>query len=308
MDSRKFNTLKGYILGGICGFTSAVFACPIIYINNYFIKHVGVGPYTNCFWTNDSFIPTFTCSLLLTEYTLVVKARTEYAATTTSPYWGIGTAIGSCIGGYLCTTPPTVRRTPRKTRQEDKWDDLPLPESFIDPITMKLMRNPIITCTMHNEKITLYDYKTLAKLNGKCPYSRYRIIVVGLDRDLKKRIKLFIEILKKSTLFQNTIVSSKRNYFCLFSKFQTPADPLHVCPITGYKMKDPVKASDGHTYERKALLDRILKQHNLFSPVNKNIMLEPMSANSWVIPDNESKRKIAELAGENKFKRFFLGS
>ena len=69
--------------------------------------------------------------------------------------------------------------------------------------------------------------------------------------------------------------------------------PEFLCQISKEIMKDPVLASDGHTYE-KANIESYLKQHNK-SPVTG----EPMQ-HTFVFPNNSVKQLIEKFRSENK--------
>ena len=69
--------------------------------------------------------------------------------------------------------------------------------------------------------------------------------------------------------------------------------PELLCPTSKQIMKDPVLASDGHTYER-ANIEAYLKQHNQ-SPVTG----EPMQ-HSFVFPNHYIKQLIEKFLSENK--------
>jgi hypothetical protein len=70
-----------------------------------------------------------------------------------------------------------------------------------------------------------------------------------------------------------------------------PAD--FICPITQEIMLDPVIASDGHTYERRAI-DEWLSQHNS-SPLTSQ-QLE----NRNLLPSHTLKRMIREFIDNNQ--------
>ena len=63
-----------------------------------------------------------------------------------------------------------------------------------------------------------------------------------------------------------------------------------ICPITYELMREPVVASDGHTYE-KAAIEKWLKQH-LISPRNG----EPIAA--LTIPNMNLKKLIQDIIDE----------
>lgn len=63
-----------------------------------------------------------------------------------------------------------------------------------------------------------------------------------------------------------------------------------ICPITYELMRDPVVASDGHTYE-KAAIEKWLKHHQI-SPRNG----EPMA--SLTIPNMNMKKLIQDIIDE----------
>ena len=65
-----------------------------------------------------------------------------------------------------------------------------------------------------------------------------------------------------------------------------------LCQISKDIMKDPVLASDGHTYER-ANIESYLKQHNK-SPVTG----EPTQ--NFVFPNHSLKQRIDEFISQNK--------
>ena len=69
--------------------------------------------------------------------------------------------------------------------------------------------------------------------------------------------------------------------------------PEFLCPISKEIMKDPVIASDGHTYER-ANIEAYLKQHNK-SPVTGVGM-----DHSFVFPNHSVKKLIEKFLSENK--------
>ena len=71
--------------------------------------------------------------------------------------------------------------------------------------------------------------------------------------------------------------------------------PEFLCPISKKLMRDPVIASDGHTYER-ANIEAYLKQNNK-SPVTG----EPMQ-HSYVVPNISLKQRIDEFIRQNKHK------
>jgi hypothetical protein len=66
-----------------------------------------------------------------------------------------------------------------------------------------------------------------------------------------------------------------------------------MCPITQEIMLDPVIASDGHTYERRAI-DEWLRQHNS-SPLTSQ-QLE----NRNLLPSHTLKRMIREFIDNNQ--------
>jgi hypothetical protein len=66
-----------------------------------------------------------------------------------------------------------------------------------------------------------------------------------------------------------------------------------ICPITYELMRDPVVASDGHTYE-KAAIEKWLKHHQI-SPRNG----EPMA--SLTIPNMNMKKLIQDIIDEVSF-------
>ena len=68
-----------------------------------------------------------------------------------------------------------------------------------------------------------------------------------------------------------------------------PAD--FECPITFDKMKDPVVASDGNTYERAAI-EAVLATGNGLSPITR----EPLEPH--LFPNRNLLRRIREYEGE----------
>ena len=63
----------------------------------------------------------------------------------------------------------------------------------------------------------------------------------------------------------------------------------YVCPITLAVMRNPVKAADGHTYERHAIV-RALKEHAR-SPMTKEEMPDGITS---LIPDRTLRSMIIE--------------
>lgn len=63
-----------------------------------------------------------------------------------------------------------------------------------------------------------------------------------------------------------------------------------ICPITYELMRDPVVASDGHTYE-KAAIDKWLKHHQISPRTN-----EPMAP--LTIPNYNMKKLIQDIIDE----------
>ena len=61
----------------------------------------------------------------------------------------------------------------------------------------------------------------------------------------------------------------------------------HVCPITLQVMKDPVVASDGHSYERRAIR-RVLNTPNKRSPLTREVLREE------VVPNHALRRRIED--------------
>lgn len=59
-----------------------------------------------------------------------------------------------------------------------------------------------------------------------------------------------------------------------------------MCPITWAKMRDPVVASDGHSYERSAILE-VLRKRNALSPLTRE-RLKP----NVLIPNRNLKRRM----------------
>lgn len=71
--------------------------------------------------------------------------------------------------------------------------------------------------------------------------------------------------------------------------FHAEADQILFCPITFEIMKDPVLASDGHTYEREAI-ERWIKEKKT-SPVTR----QPMTS-ATLTPNYSIKHLIAQFA------------
>jgi hypothetical protein len=63
-----------------------------------------------------------------------------------------------------------------------------------------------------------------------------------------------------------------------------------ICPITQEVMGDPVKASDGQTYEREAIERWILKSH----PPYKSPVKNEKSLNLVLTPDDNMRSNISE--------------
>jgi hypothetical protein len=230
--------------------------------------------------------------------------------------------VAGGIAAWECTAPPLneggvpgleekpiVRREGvlQQELTESGWQG-EVPEEFYDPIDDLLMDEPHQTqagVIMKN-----YDVKTLVHLK-KCPYSRLPLVDLGVNEELKECIRLFVEKAKEcmenhTTLTEIVVdsgnaeqkesVAAKLPFFASSGRVKKE----FICPLTKELMKDPVTASDGKTYERKAILDHIHNKKNLFSPVTKE-PLKPMNPlklkdnEGWFAPNVGLKKRIDAL-------------
>ena len=70
----------------------------------------------------------------------------------------------------------------------------------------------------------------------------------------------------------------------------TPDD--FICPITWEVMRDPVVASDGHSYERAAI-EEVLSTGNGLSPLTREVLRR-----DFLVPNRNLRRRIESHEGE----------
>lgn len=185
------------------------------------------------------------------------------------------------------------------------------PEDFICPLTKKVMENPVQDIAGNNyEKEAILEY---IKCNPKVPLKGVFLFPDHLmpNEELKKAIAKY-KLSKNSTpalsssqlpplgpvgmsAFQapqkelpaskeimpsrsaQSILPKSEPNVEILEDAEDEEDPL-TCPITLEMMKEPVMASDGHTYERKAIIQWI-QQHGTSPKTREPLTIESLKTN-----------------------------
>jgi hypothetical protein len=146
----------------------------------------------------------------------------------------------------------------------------PIPEDFLDPVDMELMSKPMLL-----ESTRTIDKRTLDKLDPRvCPITKIPIKEPIFNRALFECIEKFVMEEEARAALRLRRAAKK-----------------FICPLTHDIMEDPVIASDGGTYEKKAIMDRI-REGNLVSPLNSKLILIPIYDFVYVQSDDELKKRI----------------
>mmetsp|Transcript_11448 Transcript_11448/g.13517 ORF Transcript_11448/g.13517 Transcript_11448/m.13517 type:complete len:308 (-) Transcript_11448:113-1036(-) len=166
-----------------------------------------------------------------------------------------------------------------------------VPDAFYDPITKKLMQDPVVTSDGNSyERSTIVEQRGDDIESGGKPYpNRALLAVIGETMEL--RGDSFIPMVKQ---LNKTVMTSVRQIFdksALSDKEFRPLPDVYYCPITFGLIHFPVIDPEGHTFEKVAIEAWI--QKNGSSPLTRT------SLNKEALYKN---RAITALLDEEKRK------
>jgi len=222
---RKIAIFASLIGGAGTGFGAGYFLTSDTIFNSYkddFIKkNIGIPPYEGCkyqyYTAGSELIPVLECkpeniTKVFEDAATAVATRElnrdmqEYGYYMVVAFTVFGAMVGGSLASYYTQPNNDVQPVPEQKPQsqaraavlqkrveaaDSEWKEN-VPEEFNDPLDEMVMDEPHITKA--NERVRRYDVGTLARLNPyRCPYSRAPLFDLGIDEDLEKRIRLFVE-------------------------------------------------------------------------------------------------------------------